>query len=212
MSFTVKATGTQPLSYQWQWKPVVEGVHSGEWQNLSSGGSVQGAETATLTYRSIESCSEGLYRCVVTNDVGEEISEYTDHIISEFWMVSCGTFNGSLTILTATLRQCAFIYSCCFTLHVGKIRELHDVLNELSTVNQWHLFGIYLGLPLATLDAIKKDCVDIKECRTQMLIQWQRRVIPTWSAVVKALVGIGRERLASHLAAKYSTLHLCIDI
>ena len=81
--FTVQATGTEPLSYQWQWNPVVEGVCSGEWQNLTSGGPVQGADTATLTYSSIEACSEGLYRCVVTNVVGEEISEYADHIIGE---------------------------------------------------------------------------------------------------------------------------------
>ena len=82
-SLTVKATGTEPLRYQWQWKPVVEAVHSGEWQNLSSGGSVQGVETATLTFTSIESCREGLYRCVVTNVVGEEISDYTDYIIGK---------------------------------------------------------------------------------------------------------------------------------
>ena len=80
MSFTVRAAGTEPLNYQWQWKPVVEGLSSEEWQNLSSGGSVQGADTATLTYPSIESCNEGLYRCVVTNDVGEEMSECADHI------------------------------------------------------------------------------------------------------------------------------------
>ena len=61
----------------------MEGVHSGEWQNLSSGGPVQGVDTATLTYSSIESCSEGLYRCVVTNVVGEEISEYADYIIGK---------------------------------------------------------------------------------------------------------------------------------
>ena len=83
VSFTVQATGTEPLSYQWQWKPIVEGVSSKEWQNLPSGGSVEGADTATLTYLNIEFCSEGLYRCVVTNTVGEEISEYIDHIIGE---------------------------------------------------------------------------------------------------------------------------------
>ena len=84
VSFTVQATGTEPLNYQWQWKPVVEGVSSGEWRNLTSGGPVQGVDTATLTYPSIESCSEGLYRCMVTNAVGEMISECADHIIGEF--------------------------------------------------------------------------------------------------------------------------------
>ena len=89
VSFTVQATGTEPLSYQWQWKAVVEGVSSVEWQNLSSGGPVQGAETATLTYSSVKSCSEGLYRCVVTNAVGEMMSECADHILGEFYSGLC---------------------------------------------------------------------------------------------------------------------------
>ena len=84
VSFTVQAAGTEPLRYQWQWKPVLDGVSSGEWQNVSSGGSAQGADTATLTYSNIEACREGLYRCVVTNIVGEEISKCTDYIIGEY--------------------------------------------------------------------------------------------------------------------------------
>ena len=84
VSFTVQATGTEPLRYQWQWKPVVKGVSTEDWHNISSGGSAQGADTATLTFSSIESCKEGLYRCVVTNVVGEEISKCTDYIIGEY--------------------------------------------------------------------------------------------------------------------------------
>ena len=63
----------------------MEGVCTNEWQNLSSGGAVQGVDTATLSYSSIEYCSEGLYRCVVTNVVGEEISECVDHITGELY-------------------------------------------------------------------------------------------------------------------------------
>ena len=111
-----------------------------------------------------------------------------------------------------TFLACYNVPISWFTFHAGKIMELRDVLNELSTLNQWYHFGIYLGLHWSTLDAIKKDCADTGECRTQMLIEWQKRVIPTWSAVVKALVGIGRERLASHLAAKYGTLNLCLEL
>ena len=62
----------------------MEWVSSEDWQNLSSGGSLEGTDTATLTYSTIEACSEGLYRCVVTNVVGEEISKCTDHIIGEY--------------------------------------------------------------------------------------------------------------------------------
>ena len=99
------------------------------------------------------------------------------------------------------------------TLHIhrnafcaGKISKLRDLVNELSTVSQWYLLGIYLGLCPSTLAAIKKDYTDTKECLTQTLVEWQKRLIPTWSVVVKALVGIGRERLASHLATKYGML------
>ena len=94
--------------------------------------------------------------------------------------------------------------ACC----AGKIRGLRDLITELSTVTQWYLLGIYLGLHLSTLEAIKRGCTDIIECLTQTLVKWQNKVTPTWSVVVKALVGIGRERLALHLATKYGMLNL----
>ena len=79
----------------------MEGVHSGEWENLTSGGSAQGADTATLMFTSIESCSEGLYRCVVTNIVGEKISEYTDHIIGEYQL----SYNNNSAVVHTNLIQ-----------------------------------------------------------------------------------------------------------
>ena len=88
-------------------------------------------------------------------------------------------------------------------LYPGKITGLRDLFNELSTVSQWYLLGIFLGLHPSTLDLINADYKTARECCMQMLIEWQNRVTPTWSAVVMALVGIGRERLASDLAAKY---------
>ena len=74
----------------------MEGVHSGEWENLTSSGSAQGVDTATLMFNSIESCSEGLYQCVVTNVAGEDISEYTDHIIGEYQLI----------VITTTVQLC----------------------------------------------------------------------------------------------------------
>ena len=79
-------------------------------------------------------------------------------------------------------------------------------------MSQWYLLGIYLGLRPSTLDAINADYKTTRECRTQLLLEWQRRMIPTWCAVVKALVGIGRERLASELATKYGMLDLYFDL
>ena len=82
----------------------------------------------------------------------------------------------------------------------------------MSTVSQWYLLGIYLGLRPSTLDPINADYKTTRDCRTQMLIEWQKCVIPTWSAVVKALVGIGRDRLASELATKYGMLDPYFDL
>ena len=83
VSFTVRATGAEPLSFQWQCKPIGKEDGNEEWQNVSCDGSVQGTDTPTLTFTSSKSCSEGLYRCTVTNCAGEVQSKYADHIIGE---------------------------------------------------------------------------------------------------------------------------------
>ena len=76
-------------------------------------------------------------------------------------------------------------------------------MNEMTTVSQWYLLGIYLGVDLTALATIEADYQKTEDRRTHTLIQWWNRVTPTWSAVVKALVGIRREKLAGQLAAKY---------
>ena len=87
--------------------------------------------------------------------------------------------------------------------NAGRITDLRDLLNEMSTVTQWYLLGIYLGVDLSILATIKADHKDTKDCRTHTLIEWWNRATPTWSAVVKALMGIGREKLASQVAEKH---------
>ena len=64
VSFSVTATGTAPLSYQWQ----KDGV------NLTDGGSITGVATATLTITGVMESDEGGYRCVVTNTAGMDTS------------------------------------------------------------------------------------------------------------------------------------------
>ena len=65
VSFSVTATGTAPLSYQWQ----KDGV------NLNDGGSITGVTTATLTITGVMESDEGGYRCVVTNTAGMDTSK-----------------------------------------------------------------------------------------------------------------------------------------
>ena len=64
--FTVQATGTKPLNYQWQYNPDMEGW-SEEWEPCS------GSNTATLTIPSVQ--NEGSYRCVVSNCAGSRTSK-----------------------------------------------------------------------------------------------------------------------------------------
>ena len=65
VSFSVTATGTAPLSYQWQ----KDGV------DLTDGGSITGATTATLAIIGVMESDEGGYRCVVTDTAGMVISD-----------------------------------------------------------------------------------------------------------------------------------------
>ena len=70
INFIVQATGTEPLSYQWQWMPAGEENASEEWQLFSAGW----CDGATLTIPSVQKSNEGSYRCVVRNCVGTKTS------------------------------------------------------------------------------------------------------------------------------------------
>ena len=65
--FTVEATGTDPLSYQWDWKPAGD---RNEWQPVEFSGSDQ----FTLTISSVQKSNEGSYRCVISNCAGTQTS------------------------------------------------------------------------------------------------------------------------------------------
>ena len=72
MTFTVQATGTEPLNYLWQWNLAKEGA-SEEWQPCSG---VKGSDTATLTIPSVhQKSNRGSYRCVISNCAGSQTSK-----------------------------------------------------------------------------------------------------------------------------------------
>ena len=68
--FSAQATGTQPLSYHWEWKQATD---DGEWQ-LCDVERFPGADSSTLTIPSVHESNEGSYRCVVSNCAGSQTS------------------------------------------------------------------------------------------------------------------------------------------
>ena len=80
-TFTVEATGTEPLKYQWEWKPAMDDgewqlvmAHAWEWQ-LCDVERFPGANSSTLTILSVQKSDEGSYRCVISNRAGEKTSK-----------------------------------------------------------------------------------------------------------------------------------------
>ena len=69
VNFTIGTTGTEPMSYQWQWKPVRENEGSEEWQLCD-----EGPQTAVLSFPSVQKLNEGQYCCSISNCAGSQTS------------------------------------------------------------------------------------------------------------------------------------------
>ena len=65
VQFSVTATGTEPLSYQWQ----KDGVY------LTDGGRIKGADSTTLSITAAQKSDKGGYTCVVTRTTGRDTSK-----------------------------------------------------------------------------------------------------------------------------------------
>ena len=68
VTFTVQATGTEPLGYQWQWKQFGKEDEKDGWQNLPGVG-------GTFQIMEVKTYNAGCYRCVVSNSAGSETSQ-----------------------------------------------------------------------------------------------------------------------------------------
>ena len=79
LTFTVQATGTEPLNYQWE---IKTGNGYGGWQ-LCDVESFPEANSSTLTIPSVQKSNEGTYRCTVRNYVGSKTSESATLTVGE---------------------------------------------------------------------------------------------------------------------------------
>ena len=88
------------------------------------------------------------------------------------------------------------------------VPEVRDLDSELHEVTDWISLGLHLGITLSELKIIEKNYPnDLSRHRIEMFEEWQKKMTPTWSAVVQALMGIGMRRLASELAHKHGWLN-----
>ena len=71
LTFTIQASGTEPLNYQWE---IKTGDGSGEWQSCDVE-RFPGANCSTFIIPSVQKSNEGSYHCVVSNTVGSQTSE-----------------------------------------------------------------------------------------------------------------------------------------
>ena len=92
ISFTVQATGTDPLSYQWEWKPAEEEDGSGEWQLCPA----EWSDGPKLTIPNVQRSNEGWYHCVISN--------FADSMISKPVKLSIGKNKISIQLVADTVR------------------------------------------------------------------------------------------------------------
>ena len=71
-NFFIVASGTSPISYQWQKNSV----------NLANGGHYSGCTTASLTIANVDNNDVANYRCIVTNAYGSATSSAASLLIS----------------------------------------------------------------------------------------------------------------------------------
>ena len=72
--FSVEVTGTEPLSYKWEWSPPGERRGTEEWQPCDLK-SFPGGDSSTVTIPSVQKSNEGSYCCVISNCAGSQISK-----------------------------------------------------------------------------------------------------------------------------------------
>ena len=74
VTFSIQATGTEHLAYQWQWKKFGKDGEKDGWQNLSGEGSTFQVLQTELKLTGVKACNAGYYRCVVSNSAGSDTS------------------------------------------------------------------------------------------------------------------------------------------
>ena len=85
VTFTVHATGTKPIKYQWQWKPAGEEGGSEECQLCDT----EWCSGNTLSVPNVQKLNEGSYQCIISNRAGFQISKAAKLSVGMILDLSC---------------------------------------------------------------------------------------------------------------------------
>lgn len=118
-TFSVSATGTAPLSYQWRFNGA----------DLANGDRISGANTPTLVLSDVQFSDAGLYQVVITNAYGSVTSarvelalppHFTGVAISNGWLhTQLNGSTGSRVILETSTNLCDWTATATNTLPAG---------------------------------------------------------------------------------------------
>ena len=92
--------------------------------------------------------------------------------------------------------------------------DLGEVYEKIYEAHpKWYFIGLWLKLPVNTLDGIKAQCgSELVECFCEMLKRWLTRVdpLPTWKSLSEALSSQSVDK--AQLALKVMTNHCGLQI
>ena len=81
---------------------------------------------------------------------------------------------------------------------------LQELVNELASVEDWHLLGVNLGLQGHQLREIERNYPRDNRRKTETLEFWLRNAKnPSWEAIVKALCLMQEHVVADAIRRKY---------
>ena len=76
VAFTIQATGTEPLNYQWEHK-------TGDGNEVER---IPGANRSTLTIPKVKKSDKGSYHCIVSNCAGSETSKFATLTVGKIYI------------------------------------------------------------------------------------------------------------------------------
>ena len=93
----------------------------------------------------------------------------------------------------------------CSAVWGTQLLTVQTLLEELKEVDDWYLFGAYLGVPVYKLNEIQSEHRGIVErCKLNMLQYWLNTTMTaSWRDIARAVEQMDRLTLAAKLKRKY---------